>query len=85
MFRKSIPNTMSKSSILTITKSVHPVQVPSLMGVLFATPKMGKAAELTAFIFPPSQYQRIFKRFASFSIMKFWVALESTIVFLAAL
>ena len=83
--RKSIPNTMSKSSILIIIKSVRPVQVSSLMGILFATPKTGKAVELTAFIFPASRSQRIFKRFASISVMKLWVAQVLTIMFLPAL
>ena len=83
--RKSIPNTMSKSSILTVTKSVCPIQIPSLMGVLFATPNTGKAVELATFIFPTSRCQKIFKRFALVSVMKLWVAPELTMVFLAAL
>ena len=83
--RKSIHKTMSKSPILTITKSVRLVQVPSLMGVLFTTPKMGNYVELMAFVFPMSWCQRIFKCFASVSVMKLWVAPESTIVLLATL
>ena len=74
---------MSKSSVLTITKSVYPVQVLSLIGVLFETPKTGKSTELKAFIFLASQCQGIFKGFASVFVIEMWVALESTIAFLA--
>ena len=83
--KKFIPNTMLKSSIFTVTKSVYPVQVHSLIKVLYATSKTSRAAKLTAFIFPLSRCQRMFKRFASNSVMKLWVSPKSTMVFLAAL
>ena len=82
--RKFIHNTMLKSSILTITKLVYSFQVLILIGVFLELLK-GKTAKLTTFIFPLSQSQRMFKRFASVSIRKLWVVLESIMVFLTAL
>ncbi|XP_022926238.1 uncharacterized protein LOC111433416 [Cucurbita moschata] len=52
--RNSIPSITSKSSMRTTTRSSSPVQSPILKETLLETPTIGKASELTAFIFPGS-------------------------------
>ena len=49
------------------------------------TPNTGKVAELTTFIFSVSRCQRMYKCFASISVMKLLVVPKSTMVLLTAL
>lgn len=81
--RNSIPNTTSKSSIFTTTKSVYPLHDPSFIVVRLAILMMGKATESVAFIFPASLSQHRLSRQTFVSIIKLWVAPKSTIVLLA--
>ena len=54
---------------------------PTNLSVVFLSiPRIGKATELMAFIFPESRCHLMFNRFASVSVMKLWVAPESIIV-----
>ena len=83
--RNSITRTTSKSSMPTTTKSIRSLHPLNCIATRFTTSTMGKAVEFTAFIFPVSFFQWRFNRLASATVIKLWVAPESTIVLFACL
>ena len=81
--RNSISSTISKSSIPTTTKSTRLLHPPNYITVCFTSPTTGKAIEFTTFIFSVSFLQWRFSHLASATILKLWVAPESTTMLFA--
>ena len=75
-----IPNTISKSFVFTITKSIGLLHPPNLIIVRFTILMIGKAKEFMAFVLHASFSQRRFNCLASVSIMKLWVALTMVLL-----
>ena len=78
--KNSIPSTNIKIVHLDDHKFYLPTPHPQFETVILAIRRIGRATELMAFIFLKSRCQFMFSLFASVSVIKLWVAPESTIV-----